>query len=182
MDDVAGCFEFYADLADALDGEQHASVSLPMETFKSHVLKEPLGVVGLITPWNYPLLMAAWKVAPALAAGCTAILKPSEIASLTCLELASICKEIGLPPGVLNIVTGLGPEAGAPLPSHPDVDKVAFTGSTATGRAIMTAAAQVIKRLSGQCSGVSGQMVRFAVQRHAFWSRKVLQMSSLKNL
>lgn len=155
MDDVAGCFEFYADLAEALDSEQRAPVSLPMETFKSHVLKEPIGVVGLITPWNYPLLMAAWKVAPALAAGCTAILKPSELTSLTCLELASICKEIGLPPGVLNIVTGLGPEAGAPLSSHSDVDKVAFTGSTVTGRAIMTAAAQVIKPVSLELGGKS---------------------------
>ncbi|XP_057718031.1 succinate-semialdehyde dehydrogenase [NADP(+)]-like isoform X7 [Arachis stenosperma] len=93
MDDVAGCFEFYADLAEKLDGKQKAPVSLPMETFKSYVLKEPIGVVGLITPWNYPLLMATWKVAPALAAGCATILKPFELASVTCLELADICKE-----------------------------------------------------------------------------------------
>ncbi|VAH33162.1 unnamed protein product [Triticum turgidum subsp. durum] len=82
MDDVAACFEFYAGLAEALDGKQHAPISLPMEEFKTYVLKEPIGVVGLITPWNYPLLMATWKVAPALAAGCTAVLKPSELASL----------------------------------------------------------------------------------------------------
>jgi betaine-aldehyde dehydrogenase len=88
-----------------------------------------------------------------------AILKPSELTSVTCLELASICKEIGLPPGVLNIVTGLGPEAGAPLPAHPDVDKVAFTGSTATGRAIMTAAAQVIKPVSLELGGKSPILV-----------------------
>ncbi|RYR53341.1 hypothetical protein Ahy_A06g028407 isoform B [Arachis hypogaea] len=104
MDDVAGCFEFYADLAEKLDGKQKAPVSLPMETFKSYVLKETIDVVGLITPWNYPLLMAAWKVAPALAAGCATILKPFELASVTCLELADICKEVGLPPGVLNIL------------------------------------------------------------------------------
>uniref|UniRef100_A0A0D6R8L5 Aldehyde dehydrogenase domain-containing protein n=1 Tax=Araucaria cunninghamii TaxID=56994 RepID=A0A0D6R8L5_ARACU len=155
MDDVAGCFDYYAGLAEALDGKQHAIVSLPMEAFKSHVLKEPIGVVGLITPWNYPLLMATWKVAPALAAGCTAILKPSELSSVTCLELASICMEVGLPPGVLNIITGLGQEAGAPLAAHPDVDKVAFTGSTATGRYVMTAAAQVIKPVSLELGGKS---------------------------
>ncbi|KAL2646084.1 hypothetical protein AAZV13_05G030300 [Glycine max] len=126
-----------------------------MDTFKSYVLKEPIGVVALITPWNYPLLMATWKVAPALAAGCAAILKPSELASVTCLELAEICKEVGLPPGVLNILTGLGPEAGAPLAAHPDVDKIAFTGSSATGSKIMTAAAQLIKPVSLELGGKS---------------------------
>ncbi|URE38215.1 betaine aldehyde dehydrogenase [Musa troglodytarum] len=145
VDDVAGCFEFYADLAEALDAKQRAPVSLPMQTFKCYILREPIGVVGLITPWNYPLLMAAWKVAPALAAGCTAVLKPSELSSMTCLELAQVCKEVALPPGVLNVVTGLGPEAGAPLASHPHVDKVAFTGSTETGKKIMTSAAQMVK-------------------------------------
>lgn len=155
MDDVAGCFEYYADLAEALDKRQRTPVSLPMETFKSHVLREPIGVVGLITPWNYPLLMATWKVAPALAAGCTAILKPSELASMTCLELADICKEVNLPAGVLNVVTGLGTEAGAPLASHPKVDKIAFTGSTETGRRIMTAAAQLVKPVSLELGGKS---------------------------
>ncbi|ONK58038.1 uncharacterized protein A4U43_C09F7300, partial [Asparagus officinalis] len=144
IDDVAGCFEYYADLAEALDAKQRSPVSLPMDTFKSYVLREPIGVVGLITSWNYPLLMATWKVAPALAAGCAAVLKPSELAS-TCLELAEACMEVGLPAGVLNIVTGLGPEAGAPLASHPHVDKIAFTGSSATGRNIMRAAAQLVK-------------------------------------
>lgn len=159
MDDVAGCFEFYADLAEKLDAKQKAPVSLPMDTFRSHVLREPIGVVGLITPWNYPLLMATWKVAPALAAGCAAILKPSELASLTCLELGEICKEVDLPPGVLNILTGLGPEAGAPLASHPDVDKIAFTGSSATGSKIMTAAAQLVKPVSLELGGKSPLIV-----------------------
>ncbi|CAI9787274.1 unnamed protein product [Fraxinus pennsylvanica] len=122
IDDVAGCFEYHAELAEALDSKQKTPISLPMETFKCHVLREPLGVIGLITPWNYPLLMATWKVAPALAAGCTAVLKPSELASVTCLELGEVCKEVGLPPGVLNIQTGLGQEAGAPLASHPHLD------------------------------------------------------------
>ncbi|XP_052118627.1 kinesin-like protein KIN-4A isoform X3 [Arachis duranensis] len=111
MDDVAGCFEFYADLAEKLDGKQKAPVSLPMETFKSYVLKETIDVVGLITPWNYPLLMAAWKVAPALAAGCATILKPFELASVTCLELADICKEVGLPPGSEMKHIGIDTEA-----------------------------------------------------------------------
>ncbi|KAF8037127.1 hypothetical protein BT93_B0140 [Corymbia citriodora subsp. variegata] len=155
MDDVAGCFEYYADLAEGLDAKQKAPVSLPMESFKSYVLKEPIGVVALITPWNYPLLMATWKVAPALAAGCSAILKPSELASVTCLELAEVCREVGLPPGVLNILTGLGPEAGAPLASHPQVDKIAFTGSSATGSKIMTAAAQLVKPVSLELGGKS---------------------------
>lgn len=153
IDDVAGCFEYYADLAEGLDAKQKAPVSLPVENFKSYVLKEPIGVVGLITPWNYPLLMATWKVAPALAAGCTAILKPSELASVTCLELAEVCREVGLPPGVLNIVTGLGPEAGAPLASHPHVDKIAFTGSNATGRRVMAAAAQMVKPVTLELGG-----------------------------
>uniref|UniRef100_A0A2N9H0H1 aminobutyraldehyde dehydrogenase n=1 Tax=Fagus sylvatica TaxID=28930 RepID=A0A2N9H0H1_FAGSY len=347
IDDVAGCFEYYADLAEGLDAKQKAPVSLPMDTFKSYVLKEPIGVVGLITPchpnpprnpplpptathpathhnqqkkpttnhethnhrnpqprnpplpptathhnqqkkpttnhethnhrnpqprnpplpptethnhrnptpqqspqptttqprkpqpqptatptnppppqpttpqptpqqitathnprptannqsptgnktpnknplpareseidegvrlceideggwgwavrdrrarvreWNYPMLMATWKVAPALAAGCAAILKPSELASVTCLELAQVCREVGLPPGVLNILTGLGHEAGAPLASHPHVDKIAFTGSTITGSKIMTAAAQVVKPVSLELGGKS---------------------------
>ncbi|TKY55158.1 Betaine aldehyde dehydrogenase 1 [Spatholobus suberectus] len=155
IDDVAGCFEFYADLAEKLDAKQKAPVSLPMDTFKSYVLKEPIGVVGLITPWNYPLLMATWKVAPALAAGCAAILKPSELASVTCLELAEICREVGLPRGVLNILPGLGLEAGAPLAAHPDVDKIAFTGSSATGSKIMMAAAQLVKPVSLELGGKS---------------------------
>ncbi|KAJ0580176.1 putative betaine-aldehyde dehydrogenase [Helianthus annuus] len=94
---------------------------IPLNSISSG-FREPIGVVGLITPWNYPLLMAIWKVASALAAGCAAVLKPS--ASVTCLELGEVCREVGLLPGILNIVTGLGPEAGAPLAAHPDVDKV----------------------------------------------------------
>nr|KAJ0209955.1 hypothetical protein LSAT_V11C400186700 [Lactuca sativa] len=145
IDDVAGCFEYNADLAEALDAKQNAPIDLPMDTFKCHVIREPIGVVGLITPWNYPLLMATWKIAPALAAGCAAILKPSELASV----------EVGLPPGILNILTGLGPEAGAPLASHPDVDKIAFTGSSATGSKIMTAAAQNVKPVTLELGGKS---------------------------
>ncbi|KAG0482485.1 hypothetical protein HPP92_010569 [Vanilla planifolia] len=159
IDDVASCFEYYADLAESLDEKQKVPLSVPLQTFKCYAVKEPIGVVGLITPWNYPLLMATWKVAPALAAGCCAVLKPSELASVTCLELADVCKEVGLPPGVLNIVTGIGYEAGAPLASHPLVDKIAFTGSTETGRKIMSAAAQLIKPVSLELGGKSPLLV-----------------------
>eukprot|EP00873_Tetraselmis_striata_P018636 jgi/Tetstr1/438900/TSEL_027408.t1 len=155
MEDVSGCFQYYADLAEKLDTQQGRPVALPMEEFKGHQLKEPLGTVALITPWNYPLLMATWKVAPALAAGCSCVLKPSELASLTCLELGRIAGEAGLPGGVLNIVTGLGAEAGAALASHPDVAKVAFTGSTATGRAVALAAAQNLRPTSLELGGKS---------------------------
>eukprot|EP00873_Tetraselmis_striata_P021256 jgi/Tetstr1/441520/TSEL_029750.t1 len=155
MEDVAGCFQYYADLAEKLDTQQGRPVALPMEEFKGHQLKEPLGTVALITPWNYPLLMATWKVAPALAAGCSCVLKPSELASLTCLELGRIAGEAGLPGGVLNIVTGLGAEAGAALASHPDVTKVAFTGSTATGRSVALAAAQNLRPTSLELGGKS---------------------------
>ncbi|XP_010678685.2 betaine aldehyde dehydrogenase, chloroplastic [Beta vulgaris subsp. vulgaris] len=155
IDDVAACFEYYADQAEALDAKQKAPIALPMETFKCHVLRQPIGVVGLISPWNYPLLMATWKVAPALAAGCAAILKPSELASVTCLELADVCREVGLPPGVFNVLTGLGPEAGGPLACHPDVDKVAFTGSTATGSKVMSSAAQMVKPVTLELGGKS---------------------------
>jgi betaine-aldehyde dehydrogenase len=159
MDDVSGCFEYYADLAEKLDERQYAPLELPMEQFKCNILREAMGVVALITPWNYPMLMATWKVAAALAAGCTAILKPSEIASVTCLELASIANDIGLPRGVLNVITGYGQEAGAPLASHAGVDKVAFTGSTDTGRSIMSGAAKLIKPVTLELGGKSPLIV-----------------------
>ncbi|BDA42516.1 betaine aldehyde dehydrogenase 2 [Coccomyxa sp. Obi] len=142
IDDVAGCFEYYADLAEKLDESQDSPVALPMEEFKTVLRREPLGPVGLISAWNYPMLIATWKVAPALAAGCTVVLKPSEMASLTCLEMAAIAHDVQLPPGVLNVVTGYGTEAGAPLSAHPGVAKISFTGSTATGQRIAEAAAK----------------------------------------
>jgi betaine-aldehyde dehydrogenase len=155
IDDAAGCFEYYAELARALDGQQDEALALPDERFSTRVRYEPIGVAGLIVPWNYPLLMAAWKVAPALAAGCTAILKPSELTSLTALELGRIARDVGLPAGVLNIVTGLGSEAGAALASHRGIDKLAFTGSVPTGRRVMAAAAEDIKAISLELGGKS---------------------------
>lgn len=122
-------------------------------------MREPVGVVGAIIPWNYPLLMAAWKVAPALAAGCTVVLKPAEQTSLTALELAGIAEEVDLPPGVLNVVTGFGADAGQSLVDHPLVDKLAFTGSGAVGSKIMAAAAKDIKRVSLELGGKSPFLV-----------------------
>ncbi|VAW14660.1 Aldehyde dehydrogenase [hydrothermal vent metagenome] len=155
MEDTAGCFSFYANLAEELHNAPDAEIALGDERFKTHVVKEPVGVVAAIVPWNYPLLMASWKVAPALAAGCTIVLKPSEVTSLTALELGQIAKECGLPDGVLNIVTGYGASAGQPLSEHRDVDKIAFTGSVATGSRVMQSAASDIKNLSLELGGKS---------------------------
>ncbi len=152
--DAAGCFDFYADLAERLDGDERP-VALADPRFRASVVREPVGVAAAVIPWNYPLLMAAWKVAPALAAGCCLVLKPSELTPLTALELATIAAEAGLPPGVLNVLPGLGTQAGAALVEHPGVDKVAFTGSVATGSRIMQAAAREVKNISLELGGKS---------------------------
>jgi betaine-aldehyde dehydrogenase len=171
LDDVAGCFDYYAGLAEerfcsGASGDANktdppaASIDVGMEEFAVRVFREPLGVVGLVTPRNYPLLLAAgWKVAPALAAGCTVVLKPSEVASLTCLLLAEIAHAAGVPPGVLNIVTGTGSEAGAPLVEHAGCAKIAFTGSTATGRRVALAAAQNLRPATMELGGKSALIV-----------------------
>jgi betaine-aldehyde dehydrogenase len=153
--DAAYCFEYYAKLAEEFDEQRSKGVELPDQRFRTKVVREPVGVVGAIIPWNYPLLMAAWKVAPALAAGCTLVLKPAEQTSLTALELAGIAEEVDLPPGVLNVVTGFGSDAGQPLVDHPLIDKLAFTGSGAVGSKIMAAAAKDIKRISLELGGKS---------------------------
>ena len=121
----------------------------------SLTLKEPIGVAGQIIPWNYPLLMAAWKLAPALAAGCTCVLKPAEQTPLTALEMANWFDEVGLPPGVVNIITGFGETCGAPLVQHPDVNKIAFTGSAAVGKIIVKQAADTVKRVTLELGGKS---------------------------
>ena len=156
---MATCFEYYADLAEKLDARQYEPVDLGMDGFECALRREPLGVVGLITPWNYPLLMSTWKVAPALAAGNAAVLKPSEAASLTSIELAAIAHDVGLPAGAFNVVTGLGRDAGAPLSSHPGVAKIAFTGSTATGRHVYLAAAQNLRPAVMELGGKSALIV-----------------------
>jgi aldehyde dehydrogenase (NAD+)/betaine-aldehyde dehydrogenase len=122
-------------------------------------LKEPVGVVGAIVPWNYPLMMATWKLAPALAAGCSIVLKPDQKTPLTALRLAELATEVGFPPGSINVVPGPGPTTGAYLVRHPGVDKVAFTGSTATGSEIMRLAADPVKRLTLELGGKSPNLV-----------------------
>ncbi|WP_136477112.1 aldehyde dehydrogenase family protein [Pseudomonas sp. DG56-2] len=153
--DTAGCFDYYADLAEGLDSEREQAVALADERFSSLARKEPVGVAGAIIPWNFPMLMAAWKVAPALAAGCCMVLKPSELTPLTALELARIAHDAGLPAGVLNVLPGLGQDAGAALAQHPGIDKLAFTGSVPTGSRIMQAAAHDIKNISLELGGKS---------------------------
>jgi len=159
IEDTAGTFEFYAKLAEELDENNEQTITLPEPGFTSKATKEPLGVAGAIIPWNFPMLMAAWKVAPALAAGCTMILKPSEITPLTALALGEIAIEAGLPDGVLNIVTGLGKDAGQALVDHQDIDKLAFTGSVPTGSKIMANAARDIKNISLELGGKSPLVV-----------------------
>ena len=155
IEDTAGTFEFYAKLAEEMDTTEAQVITLPEADFSSTASKEPIGVAGAIIPWNFPMLMAAWKVAPALAAGCTMVLKPSEITPLTALALAEIADEAGLPNGVLNIVNGLGIDAGQALVEHPQIDKLAFTGSVPTGSKIMAMAAKDIKNISLELGGKS---------------------------
>src|SRR5271165_2590310 len=126
INDAATCFEYYGGLATKVVGY----VNPVPDNAMSLSLKEPVGITGQIIPWNYPLLMAAWKLAPAIAAGCTCILKPAEQTPLTSMMLAQWFEEVGLPPGVVNIVNGFGESCGAPIVEHPLVDKIAFTGST----------------------------------------------------
>jgi len=149
--DVATCFEYYGGLATKIQGDV-----LPVpDNAMSLALREPVGVAGQIIPWNYPLLMAAWKLAPAICAGCTTVLKPAEQTPLTALALASSFADAGLPPGVVNIVTGRGESTGAAIVEHPDVDKIAFTGSVEVGRTIMRGAAGTLKKISLELGGKS---------------------------
>jgi betaine-aldehyde dehydrogenase len=149
--DVATCFEYYGGLATKIHGDV---IPVP-DNAMSLALREPAGVAGQIIPWNYPLLMAAWKLAPAICAGCTMVIKPAEQTPLTLLALAHDFEAAGLPRGVVNVVTGLGQPGGAAIVAHPDVDVVAFTGSTETGRTILRAAADGIKKVSLELGGKS---------------------------
>jgi gamma-glutamyl-gamma-aminobutyraldehyde dehydrogenase len=152
---VIETFQFMAECIDKIEG----TVTNTASDVLHFVLREPLGVVGAISPWNYPLLMAAWKVAPALAAGNCVVLKPAEQAPLSCLRLAELFVEAGGPPGVFNVVNGLGEVAGKALALHPDVDKVTFTGSTEVGKLMLQYAGQSnMKRVSLECGGKSPQI------------------------
>lgn len=153
--DAANCFEFYGGLATKIHGE---TMSVPANSM-SFVVREPVGVCGQIIPWNYPLLMSAWKLAPALAAGCTVILKPSELTPLTALELAALIHEAGIPKGVVNIVTGPGVGAGEELASNKLCDKVAFTGGTVTGRKVLEGASSNLKRVTLELGGKNPNIV-----------------------
>jgi betaine-aldehyde dehydrogenase len=151
ISDVAACFEYYGGLATKIHGDV---VPVP-DGALALALREPIGVAAQIIPWNYPLLMAAWKLAPAICAGCTVVLKPAEETPLTALALAESFEDAGLPAGVVNIVTGDGPQVGARLVAHRDVDKVAFTGSPDVGRQIMQGAAGTLKKISLELGGKS---------------------------
>ncbi len=157
--DVVATFDYYAELAEQLDTHQDQPVTLPSVDFTATLRREPCGVAALIVPWNFPMVTTAWKVAPALAAGCTVVLKPSEITPLPELALAAIIDRAGLPAGVFNLVTGSGAEVGAALVSHPAVRKVSFTGSTAVGQTVMKAAADDLKRVSLELGGKSAALM-----------------------
>src|SRR5215213_4334275 len=151
---VGECFRYYAGAPERLLGK-----TIPVAGGIDMTFREPLGVVGLITPWNFPLVIASWKVAPALAAGNTIVLKPAELTPLTSLELEKIALEAGLPEGVLNVVAGPGRVCGQRLVEHPDVAKIAFTGSTEVGRGIAEGAAGTIKRVTLELGGKSANVV-----------------------
>ena len=147
---TADIFYYYAGWARKIYGE-----TIPVDgNYLNYTLREPVGVVGMITAWNYPMLLAAWKVAPALAAGCTMVIKPSEMTPLTTFKLAEYCQQAGVPDGVVNVVTGYGPTAGEALARHMDVDKLAFTGSVRTARGLLKASGESnLKRLSLELGG-----------------------------
>jgi acyl-CoA reductase-like NAD-dependent aldehyde dehydrogenase len=151
---VADVFDYYAGAPERLLGD-----SIPVAGGQAFTVREPLGVVGLIVPWNFPLTIAAWKLGPALAAGNTVVLKPAELTPLTALRFAQLALEAGLPEGVLEVVPGLGPVAGARLVEHPYVAKIAFTGSTAVGRSIAVGAAATLKRVTLELGGKSPNIV-----------------------
>jgi betaine-aldehyde dehydrogenase len=149
--DAATCFEYYGGLATKILGHVNP---VPANAL-SLTLREPMGVAGQIIPWNFPLLMAAWKLAPALAAGCTCVLKPAEQTPLSALEMADWFEEAGVPPGVVNVINGFGETCGAALVAHPGVDKIAFTGSAAVGKIIVKSAADTLKRVTLELGGKS---------------------------
>ena len=152
---AAECFEYYAGWADKVMGE-----TIPVKgPYLTYTLREPVGVVAAIVPWNFPLLLAAWKVAPALACGNTVILKPASQTPLTAIALGEIAIEVGFPPGVLNIITGAGSTVGQAIVEHPGIDKIAFTGDTATGKGIMRSSADTLKRITLELGGKSPNIV-----------------------
>lgn len=156
MRSVAQWFYYYGGLADMFAGEL---LHTEQRNMLNYVRYEPLGVVGMVVPWNSPLRLLAWKLAPALAAGNTAVVKPSEFTSTSTLEFMRLIEEAGFPPGVVNVITGLGPEVGAPLAAHPDIAKIAFTGGSAGGQAVYLAAARNLKPVALELGGKSPNII-----------------------
>jgi (Z)-2-((N-methylformamido)methylene)-5-hydroxybutyrolactone dehydrogenase len=153
---LADYYQWFAGAADKLHGE---TIPADRANFLIYTVREPVGVVAAITPWNSPVLLMSWKLAPALAAGCTFVVKPAEQAPASTLEFAALVEEAGFPPGVFNVVTGFGADAGVPLVAHPGVDKIAFTGATDTGRQVMKGAAEHLARVSLELGGKSPHIV-----------------------
>jgi len=152
---AAECFQYFAGWADKIHGE-----TIPVKgNYLTYTLREPIGVVAAIVPWNFPLLLTAWKVAPALACGNTVIIKPASQTPLTALALAEIAHEVGLPPGVLNVITGPGSKVGQMLVEHRGIDKIAFTGDTSTGKGIMRGSAETLKKITLELGGKSANIV-----------------------
>jgi acyl-CoA reductase-like NAD-dependent aldehyde dehydrogenase len=152
---TAACYRYFGGMADKFQGE-----TIPVEAgFLNYTLREPVGVVGQVVPWNFPLMFTSWKMAPALAAGNTIVMKPAEITPLTSLKIAELMAEAGMPPGVVNIVPGLGGVAGQYIAEHPGIAKIAFTGSTATGRRIVQASAGNLKKVQLELGGKGPNIV-----------------------
>ncbi len=152
---TAGCFRYFGGMADKFQGE-----TIPVDAgFLNYTLREPLGVVGQVVPWNFPLMFTSWKMAPALAAGNTIVLKPAEITPLTTLKIAELMREAGMPAGAVNILPGLGHVAGQYIAEHPDIAKIAFTGSTATGKRIVQASAGNLKKVQLELGGKGANIV-----------------------
>ncbi|MEV0948186.1 aldehyde dehydrogenase family protein [Rhodococcus sp. NPDC049939] len=156
MDDITACFEYFGRVAAQDAGRL---VDAGSDTVVSRIQYEPVGVCGMITPWNYPLLQAAWKIGPALAAGCTFVLKPAELTPHTSILMMEVLDELGLPAGVANLVTGTGPDAGTPLSEHPDVDLVSFTGGLVTGKVVAAAAAATVKKVALELGGKNPNVI-----------------------
>ena len=156
IDDIAACFEYFG----RLSGQQPGRVvDAGNPDVVSRIVYEPVGVCGLITPWNYPLLQAAWKIAPALAAGCSFVLKPAELTPSTAILAMQLLKDLGLPDGVANLLTGPGRKVGAPLTEHPDVDLVSFTGGLETGKRIAAAASATVKKVALELGGKNPNVI-----------------------
>jgi len=152
---TAGCYRYFGGMADKFQGE-----TIPVEAgFLNYTLREPVGVVGQVVPWNFPLMFTSWKMAPALAAGNCVVMKPAEITPLTSLRIAELMAQAGMPPGVVNMVPGLGAVAGQAIAEHPGIAKIAFTGSTATGRRIVQASAGNLKKVQLELGGKGANIV-----------------------